>query len=45
VPPQFGFSLPVVYAVWVGVILMLYPLCAWYAGIKQRHKSVWLSYL
>ncbi|HQR05729.1 MAG TPA: heparan-alpha-glucosaminide N-acetyltransferase domain-containing protein [Gemmatales bacterium] len=45
VPHDFGFSLPVVYAVWVGVILMLYPLCHWYAGIKQRHKSVWLSYL
>jgi len=45
VPPEFGFSLPVVYAVWVGVILMLYPLCLWYAGIKQRHRWVWLSYL
>lgn len=45
VPDDFGFSLPVVYAIWVGVIILLYPLCHWYAGIKKRRKSVWLSYL
>jgi uncharacterized membrane protein len=43
--PEIG-SLPLVYAIWVVVILILYPICAWYAGFKQRHRgSVLLSYL
>jgi uncharacterized membrane protein len=44
-PAGYGHDLPLIYAVWVGVVLLLYPLCWWYAGIKQRHKSAWLSYL
>ena len=43
-PPGWGYSLPVVYAVWVGVVLALYPLCAWFAGVKQRRSDAWLSY-
>lgn len=45
VPAAFGFSLPVVYVVWLFLLVILYPLCVWYAGVKQRNKSVWLSYL
>jgi len=44
-PANFGFSLWVVYAVWIGVILLLYPVCRWYAGLKQRRHDWWLSYL
>jgi len=44
-PPGWGFSLPVVYAVWIGVVLTLYPLCRWFAGVKQRRSDAWLSYL
>jgi uncharacterized membrane protein len=44
-PPDYGVSLPVVYLVWVAVVLLLYPLCWWFAGVKQRHRWVWLSYL
>lgn len=44
-PEGFGYALPVVYAVWVAVILMLYPLCKWFAGVKRRRKDAWLSYL
>ncbi|MBI3260153.1 MAG: DUF1624 domain-containing protein [Ignavibacteriae bacterium] len=40
-----GFPLIGVYIVWVSVIIVLYPLCKWYAGVKQRDKSGWLSYL
>jgi hypothetical protein len=43
--PALG-SLPLVYAVWLAVVLILYPICAWYARVKQRHRgNVWLSYL
>jgi uncharacterized membrane protein len=44
-PPGWGFALPVVYAIWVGVVLALYPLCRWFAGVKQRRRDAWLSYL
>jgi uncharacterized membrane protein len=44
-PPGWGFSLPIVYLVWACVVLMLYPLCRWFAGLKQRRNDAWLSYL
>lgn len=40
-----GFTLPVVYAAWIGVVLALYPLCRWYAGVRARRRDWWLSYL
>lgn len=44
-PPGWGAPLPVIYAVWIAVVLFLYPLCRWYAQVKQRNKAWWLSYL
>jgi uncharacterized membrane protein len=44
-PPGWGFSLPVVYLVWGIVVLLLYPLCRWFAGVKQRRSEEWLRYL
>ena len=44
-PAGYGYSLPVVYLVWFGVVLALYPLCSWFAGIKSRHRAGWLSYI
>jgi len=44
-PYGYGYSLPVVYVVWVAVVLLLYPLCAWFAELKRRHPGGWLSYL
>ncbi len=42
----YGFSLPVVYGVWVLVVIGLYPLCKMYDSYKQNHKEKWwLSYL
>jgi uncharacterized membrane protein len=44
--PGVGFDLWVVYLFWIIGLVMLYPLCRWYAGVKQRHRSDWrLSYL
>jgi uncharacterized membrane protein len=45
VPPGWGFGLPAVYAIWIAVVIALYPLCTWYARVKQRSASPWLSYL
>jgi uncharacterized membrane protein len=44
-PPGWGYSLPIVYLVWVVVVATLYPLCRWFAGIRQRRSDTWLSYL
>ena len=44
-PPGWAASLPVIYAVWVGVLLTMFPLCRWYAGVKRRSDAWWLSYL
>jgi uncharacterized membrane protein len=44
-PEGYGFELPIVYAVWIGVSLALYPACKWYADVKRRSKSKLLSYL
>ena len=44
-PPGWGYALPVVYAIWIGVVIALYPLCRWFAAVKQRNSAAWLSYL
>jgi uncharacterized membrane protein len=44
-PPDYGFDLPIVYLIWIGVVLLLFPLCWWFAGVKARRREGWLSYL
>jgi hypothetical protein len=45
-PPEgIGFNLGVVYLSWIAGVLLLYPLCKWFAGVKARRKDWWLSYL
>ncbi|MEO6225540.1 MAG: heparan-alpha-glucosaminide N-acetyltransferase domain-containing protein [Sphingomicrobium sp.] len=44
-PPNWGWSLGVVYLVWLLVLAILVPLSRWFAGVKQRRRDWWLSYL
>jgi uncharacterized membrane protein len=44
-PPNFGYSLWTVYGVWLLVVVLLYPVCRWFAQIKARRSDWWLSYL
>jgi uncharacterized membrane protein len=44
-PPGWGFSLPVVYLVWVAVVLILYLPCTWFAALKSQRAGGWLSYV
>jgi uncharacterized membrane protein len=44
-PPGTGFGLLTVYFLWIFGVLLLYPLCRWYAGVKSRRRDWWLSYL
>jgi uncharacterized membrane protein len=41
---ELGFPLLGVYSVWICVVIILYPLCKWYATVKQRDTTGWLSY-
>ena len=44
--PGEGYNLWIVYAVWLAVVIALYPLCKWYDRYKMNHKEKWwLSYL
>jgi hypothetical protein len=36
--------LPIVYLFWALVVLTLYPLCRWFARLKQRRSDAGLSY-
>jgi uncharacterized membrane protein len=44
-PPDYGWDLWVVYVVWAGVVLALYPVCLWYMRLKARRRDWWVSYL
>ena len=44
-PAGYGLGLAGIYAVWLGVVVALYPLCRWFAGIKRRRTEWWWSYL
>lgn len=42
----YGFNLAITYAVWIGLILLLYPFCKRFDAYKRAHVSEkkWLSY-
>jgi uncharacterized membrane protein len=43
-PEGYGYSLPIVYLVWLLVVLLLFPPCYWFANLKRRRRDAWLSY-
>jgi uncharacterized membrane protein len=45
--PATGGGIPIggVYAIWIGVVITLYPLCRWYGRYKAAHpEKTWLRY-
>jgi uncharacterized membrane protein len=44
-PAGFGYPLWTVYLAWAGIVVMMYPLCVWFAGVKARRREWWMSYL
>jgi uncharacterized membrane protein len=44
-PPAWGYSLPVVYAIWAFVVVALYRPCKWFGEVRARSRAKWLSYL
>ncbi len=44
-PADWGLGLAGVYAMTLLVVMLLYPLCRWFAALKQSRTEGWLSYL
>jgi uncharacterized membrane protein len=38
-PPGYGYDLWVVYAIWIAIVAMLYPMCLWFSRIESRITS------
>ena len=45
ITPGNGISLPLVHLAWMGIVLVLFPLCWWYNRIKSRGKHWFFSYV
>ena len=45
VPANWGYGLPVVYAIWIAVLGLLYFPCRWFSKLKASRHDWWLSYL
>ncbi|HVU80910.1 MAG TPA: hypothetical protein VHD89_02780, partial [Rhodanobacteraceae bacterium] len=44
-PAGYGLGLAGVYAVWLFVVVALYPACRRFAAVKRRRSEWWWSYL
>lgn len=44
-PPGWPLPLLYIYAFWWLVVLMLWPICRWFAAVKARRRTWWLGYL
>jgi len=45
-PPEgYAWSLPLLYLIWGITIVLLYPACRWFAGLKAKKDAWWLQYL
>jgi uncharacterized membrane protein len=43
--PEIDFNLIDVYITWLSVIVLLYPICRWFAHLKQAGSAWWWAYL
>lgn len=44
-PAGWGYNLPIIYLIWLGVVIILYFPCRWFVKIKQTRSDWWLSYI
>ena len=44
-PQGFGLGLAGIYFVWAMVVVVLYPLCRWFAAVKRGRTGWWWRYL
>lgn len=43
-PPEYGYELKIVYLAWIGVVIILYPICYLFARYKEHGQAGWLRY-
>ncbi|MEH2337562.1 DUF1624 domain-containing protein [Nostoc sp.] len=44
-PADYGYDLPIIYNIWIIMIILLYPLCSWFRNYKTKYPNKWLKYL
>ena len=44
-PEGYEWSLLPAYLGWGAAVIVLYPICKWFAGLKSRSRAAWISYL
>ncbi len=44
-PVHFGYSLAIVYVIWLSVVAALYRPCRWFNKYKMNHHNWWLNYV
>ena len=44
-PDDYGYDLHHVYVLCIVMLIILYPICNWFANYKSKHKYWWLNYL
>jgi uncharacterized membrane protein len=44
-PAHYGLPLPGIYAVWLFVVVALYPACRYFAALKRNRDAWWWGYL
>lgn len=43
-PAGYGYDLPIIYSIWIILLILLYPICNWFADYKRKHTTWWLNY-
>jgi uncharacterized membrane protein len=43
--PEINFNLASVYLIWLILLVLLYPICRWFAELKESGRGWWWSYL
>jgi len=44
-PQGWDVGVPMIYLLWLTVLVIMFPLCRWYAQVKRTRDDWWLSYL
>jgi uncharacterized membrane protein len=44
-PPGWDVGLPMIYLLWLTVLVIMFPLCRWYRQVKRTQGYWWLIYL
>lgn len=44
-PVNFGFSLHIVYLIWLFLVAVLYKPCLWFKNFRSTHQQWWLKYI